>query len=227
MVEQPNETGGQTLSEQPLSASAPSNVGIVYILSNPAMEGYIKIGMTSGDSPSDVQKRMRELDGTGVPRPFDCEYAGVVENPKEVEQALHVAFGDFRVRASRKFFEGIVPYRVKAVLRLHQIEDVTPGAIGEGENVVPEKEKPPRKEGFKFAMVDIPIGASLQWADNSQIEAQVADDRTAVIYEGATYALSTLAQKLKQWKRTPSGTPYWLYEGETLQERRERLEEEG
>ena len=90
----------------------PNNTGIVYILTNEAMDGYIKIGMTSGDSPKDVQKRMSELDSTGVPRAFQCEYAAVVENYANVEGALHTAFGDYRVRTNREFFEGLAPFRV-------------------------------------------------------------------------------------------------------------------
>lgn len=43
--------------------------GIVYVLTNPAMPGLVKIGMTTR---SDIDARMKELYSTGVPVPFDC-----------------------------------------------------------------------------------------------------------------------------------------------------------
>ena len=49
------------------------NPGIVYVLSNPAMPDYVKVGKTSGIEPKDVLVRMKELDSTGVPRAFKCE----------------------------------------------------------------------------------------------------------------------------------------------------------
>ena len=64
---------------------------IVYVLTNPAMPGIVKIGMTSA---SDVQKRMGELYSTGVPLPFDCVIAREIEGIEagEIENALHTAF---------------------------------------------------------------------------------------------------------------------------------------
>ena len=203
-------------------SSETANTGIVYVLSNPAMPNYIKIGITSGTLSNDVQRRMRELNGTGVPRPFDCEYAAVVANPIQVEKALHVAFGDFRVSPKKEFFEGLAPFRVKAVLRLLETENATPEVTVEGEN--DDEEKPPKKEKFRFSMVGIVPGELLQWADNPEIECQVVNDKTRVTYEGQEWAISTLAGHLKGWKYSPSGVWYWLYNGETLQERRDRLE---
>lgn len=49
-----------------------ANYGIVYVLTNPAMPGLVKIGMTTRDN---LDARMRELYGTGVPVPFECKYA--------------------------------------------------------------------------------------------------------------------------------------------------------
>lgn len=202
----------------------PNKTGIVYILSNVAMDGYIKIGMTNGDSPKDVQNRMKQLDSTGVPRAFNCEYAAVVPDYEQVERALHIAFGDFRVRESREFFEGIAPFRVKAVLKLHEIKDVTPVATDKSMGPV-EEEKRPKKPALKFSMVKIPDEASLQWADNPEIECKVTGGNS-VSYQGSIYSLSGLAQKLKQSKYSLAGPMYWLYEGETLDERRRRFEEE-
>ena len=76
--------------------------GIIYILTNPIMPGIIKIGKTTQE---DVKLRMAQLYSTGVPLPFDCEYAAKVKNIDEVERALHTAFGPDRVNPKREFFE--------------------------------------------------------------------------------------------------------------------------
>ena len=69
---------------------------IVYVLTNPAMPGIVKIGMT--DNP-DVQLRMGQLYTTGVPLPFDCVIAREIADREagEIESALHTAFGPNRI----------------------------------------------------------------------------------------------------------------------------------
>jgi hypothetical protein len=52
-------------------------MAIVYVLTNEAMPGLVKIGMTDDTNPD---TRVSQLYSTGVPLPF------------EVEQALHSAF---------------------------------------------------------------------------------------------------------------------------------------
>lgn len=44
-----------------------NNNNIVYVLTNEAMPEYVKIGFTHGS----VQERIRQLDRTGVPLPFE------------------------------------------------------------------------------------------------------------------------------------------------------------
>ena len=83
------------------------NPGIVYVLTNPAMPDYVKVGRTSGNEPKDVLDRMGQLDSTGVPRAFKCEYAAVVAEHEQTEQMLLTAFGENRVRQGREFLEGI------------------------------------------------------------------------------------------------------------------------
>lgn len=43
--------------------------GLVYLLTNPAMPGIVKIGLTTR---GDMNQRLQELFTTGVPVPFDC-----------------------------------------------------------------------------------------------------------------------------------------------------------
>ena len=97
---------------------------IVYVLTNQAMPGIVKIGMTERD---DVQRRMTELYSTGVPLPFECVIARQIEvtEAAKVESALHTAFGPHRINQSREFFK-IDPEQVAVLLQVMPGQDVTP-----------------------------------------------------------------------------------------------------
>ena len=196
----------------------------MYVLTNEAMPDFIKIGITSGNSAADVQTRMRQLDNTSIPLAFNCEYAAVINDYQRVEQALLTAFEDKRVR-NREFLQNTAPHRIKALLKLHEICEVTPeqanvDAISSSAESLPRR----RAENFRFHMAQVPIGATLSWGDNPEIQCRVINERQ-VEHEGNTTTISALAKDLKGWP-SARGTLYWLYEGETLQERRERLEME-
>ena len=98
---------------------------IVYVLTNPAMPGLVKIGMTDRD---DVRRRMRDLYSTGVPLPFECVIAREMEEKEalDIERALHAAFAPYRINDSREFFE-MDPEQVQVLLRVMSGRDVTPG----------------------------------------------------------------------------------------------------
>ena len=55
--------------------------GFVYVLTNQAMPGYAKIGLTRAD---DVNVRLKQLDTTSVPLPFECVYAAKVPDCRRV-----------------------------------------------------------------------------------------------------------------------------------------------
>ena len=97
---------------------------IVYVLTNPAMPGLVKIGMTDKD---DVQQRMNQLFSTGVPFPFECVIAREIDdhNAGDVENALHLAFRPYRANESREFFR-IEPQQAEVLLQVMPGRDVTP-----------------------------------------------------------------------------------------------------
>lgn len=99
-------------------ARPPRTPGFVYILTNPAMPGLIKIGKTRLN-PTD---RAAQLHTTGVPAGFQVEYACRTNDPEAVEQAMHVAFGPTRLSHKREFFQ-ITPEQAIAVLSLHHQEE--------------------------------------------------------------------------------------------------------
>ena len=102
---------------------------IVYVLSNEAMPNLVKIGIAT-----DINERARQLYSTGVPLPFTCEYAGVVENASQVEKALHFAFGHNRLHDRSEFFE-IEPSQAIVLLKLLFTDEAT-AALGVHETAV-------------------------------------------------------------------------------------------
>lgn len=194
---------------------------VVYILINEAMPGYAKIGRTSN-----LEQRIRSLDTTGLPLPFECFYACTVADAVFVERQLHDVFLDHRVRSSREFFE-ISPERAVAALRLAAIEDVTPKKdyVETLEDQQALNQARTRRADFSFKMVDIPVGSELTFARDESVKARVVDNKMIEL-DGKIVSLSNAAQQLlgKPWPA--QGPIYWMYEGETLDERRRRFETE-
>ena len=194
---------------------------IVYILTNEAMPNYVKVGRTKN-----LNQRMRSLYRTPVPLPFECFYACTVENGAEIEQWLFDIFEDRRVSKEREFFE-ISPERVATALRARAIKDVTPRQTyteSEEDKVALNKARTNR-DRFNFKMVDIPIGAELVFSRDENIKARVVDNRN-IEFRGEIMSLGRAADNILNYKYRVAGTLYWKYEGETLDERRRRLESE-
>jgi hypothetical protein len=75
--------------------------GFVYVLSNAALPGMLKIGFTR-KVPS---VRAAELSTTGVPNPFVVEYYCLVEGDSELEAKVHRTMASHRHRPDREFFK--------------------------------------------------------------------------------------------------------------------------
>jgi len=186
------------------------------------MPGYVKIGQTTN-----LEQRIRSLDTTSIPLPFECFYACSVKNSNFVEKQLHDAFMDQRVRSSREFFE-VSPERVVSALKLAEIENVTPGndfvESQEDQQALNQARK--RRSIFNFEMVDIPFGAEIVYVNDENIKAVVIDKKL-IKFDDEITSLSASAQKLLGYPYQVQGTVYWMYEGETLDERRRRMESGG
>ncbi len=90
-----------------------------------------------------------------------------------------------------------------------------------------------RRSRTCFRDLGIPIGAVLTFTENPCVTVEVADDISTVIYQGRRVKTSPLAQELlsvycgRTSQHSVAGARYWLYDGETLEMRRLRLEEDG
>ena len=163
-------------------------MGVVYVLTNPAMPGYVKIGHTS----QPIEKRIRSLGGTNLPRPFECAAAWEFKDARAVEKALHDAFADRRGDLLREFFT-LDPERVVAILKQFGRRDVTPKRADEEGVEIPV----PKKRGpFRFSMVpEIEVGDVLTSIWDESVTCTVVNDRR-VECGGEEMTLSAAAKRV-------------------------------
>lgn len=199
---------------------------IIYILINEAMPGYVKVGKTSDN----LAQRVRDLSAsTSIPLPFTVFYACKVQDANFVEHQLHDAFDNNRVNPRREFFQ-IAPERIVSALKLAEVENLTPrnNLIETHEDKEAHEEALERRGRFNFETAGIPLGAEIYFGRDETKKAKVVDLHSAksIEFNGEITSLSTSAQKILGYSYGIAGTDYWMYEGETLDERRRRIENE-
>lgn len=199
---------------------------IVYVLTNEAMPGIVKIGMTT-DS---VEGRISSLNShSGVPLPFECYFAAEVDSCTRVEKVLHQLFSEHRINPKREFFR-IEPEKVVLALSIGNFKDVTPGIVlaDEEDKQALAKEKA-RRPRIKLSALGIQVGSILVFSRDESITATVVDGNR-VEYKNSITSLSAAAldalHELGYKTPSASGSEYWKYEGELLDERRHRIESE-
>ena len=202
---------------------------IVYVLINEAMDGLVKVGRTT----TSVEQRIKELDNTSMPLPFQCFFAGEVSDSAHVEAHLHKAFADKRVRSNREFFR-VDPNQVRAAIMIASPKDVTPrtDVVVDASDVQALQKAAvaqDRRSRLKFTELGIPVGATLIFVKDERVTCTVVANGE-VDYQGRIMSPSKAALLVVhnlgyRWAAV-SGSDYWKYEDETLTARRLRLEDE-
>ena len=199
-----------------------NNYGIVYVLTNPAMPGLVKIGMTSRNN---IDERMKELYGTGVPVPFECKYACKVKSSdcEKIEKALHTAFAPDRINANREFFK-IKPEQAMAILELFNREDVTQEITDEIDNDLTTEDKSAsekinssRRPPLNYFEMGMKRDDLLVFIKDNNIIASIADEKK-VMYEGEIYSLTALTKKILNIEHAIQPTGYWMFNGKNLRD---------
>jgi T5orf172 domain len=190
--------------------------GMVYVLTNAAMPGLVKIGMTDANE----RVRMDQLYTTGVPVPFDCAVAKRVDNAVGLERALHTAFGPNRVNPRREFFSVSVE-QVRAII------DVFPGVLLSDEEAVSEPALPEesasaerlsksRKPNMNWTEMGIPVGSRLVFTEGEEI-AIILDERK-VLFRGEEMYLTKATKLALGLEYSVRPTPYWTFEGRSIED---------
>ncbi|MCC8037180.1 MAG: GIY-YIG nuclease family protein [Bacteroidales bacterium] len=216
--------------------------GYVYILTNPSFrEDWVKIGKSS--RPVDV--RSKELDNTAVPLPFEIFATLKTIKFNEVEKLVHKTIDrltDLRIRQNREFFN-VAPQMALEILRdiAMTIDDADVVEYRDNKPI-PKEEKKPQKEKnkdktshherrgrFKFSLVGIKIGEYVTFEPTGE-KVKVASDDT-IEYNDRIYKLSPfvgtfMPEERRNQSGAYQGAQYFLYDGETLEARRRRMERE-
>jgi len=203
---------------------------IVYILTNEAMPNLIKIGHTADNN---LEARIKQLDTTSVPLPFECHYAVRVDDAFAIEKLLHEGLDKCRIRDRREFFEAD-PGEAMALLKIATIMggvEVTPsGPVLQEESDARALEKAHKKRQiFNFEILGIEPGTKLQFKKDETIECEVVNDRQ-ISFRGEIMSLSAGANIIVEemgydWGGSVQGPAFWCWRGETLHEHRIKLEE--
>lgn len=194
---------------------------IVYVLTNPAMPGLVKIGKTTQE---EVDQRMKQLYSTGVPVPFECVFACRVPDASVVEKALHHAFGQVRINPTREFFR-IEPDRVVSILKLLHVEEVTDELEKSIEADATQADlqagaelKRSRRPRMDFVELGIPLGSILVYIEGNH-QVTVCGPKT-VTFQEQQCSLTMATRKIKGLPEDYSlqPAPFWTFNGSTLKE---------
>ena len=191
------------------------------------MPDILKVGITDN-----LERRIKELDNTSTPLPFECIYAVEVEDASKIEKLIHQGLDSTRIRDNREFFE-TTPEQAIAILKIAEVmggKDVTPkNDIVETESDKQSLEKARKKRiKFNFQMIDIQPGTILQFKKDNSITCEVVDD-TKVKFRNEVTSLSGSANTILlemgyDWGGAVQGPIWWMYNGKTLNELRREYE---
>lgn len=210
--------------------------GVIYILTNPSFPQYVKIGYATN-----LEKRLRELNRSeALPYAFRA-YATYETDHRLVDKTLHELIDrlnpDLRTietfdgkKRTKEFFE-MSPEEAYSILdaiaRISGTEGRLKRVRPTGEQLEDEREaeesRRPRRPPLRFSAIGIEEGDVLSFVDDPSKTVTVADDRH-VRYGDVVTSLSALAEELSGSGHAMQGPRYFTFEGETLADRRERME---
>ena len=194
-----------------------SLLSIVYVLTNSAMPGLVKIGRSSQE---DANARIGQLYSTGVPVPFTLEFACRVVNSEEVEKALHIAFAPSRINPKREFFR-IDPEQAIAILKLLHTEDATAEVIEQPagldqQSIAAAEQLRARRPNLNFEEMGIPIGYTLQSIHNSKTVIVTGPKKVRLGEEEMSLTAATREAMGLDYTVAPG--PHWTYQGKSIRD---------
>ena len=185
--------------------------GLVYILTNPCLDGWVKIGMTERNN---IDKRLQELNApTNIPLSYQCYATYEVDNPREVEKHIHSIIDriDDSLHAREHLDNGRIRerefFKISPETAYGIFKDVA-ALRGDSEKLKPTKptvdqsqeleiaETRAKRSNNSFKLLGIPVGEPLTFLYDETIVAIVQDAKNHVVYETESYTVTGLAKKI-------------------------------
>lgn len=213
------------------------NKGVIYILKNPAFPDYIKIGYADN-----IEKRLQQLNNSEC-TPFafrvyatyevdsrlsDIKIHSIIDKLNPNLRSIDNYKGKKRVREFYAMLAEDAYAILEAIAEIHNRTDKLKKRELSQEDMRAEEmaeevevEKQARGTNFTFTEYEIPVGAVLEYIDDSSINCTVADERR-IEYNGEIMYITPFA-KLISGKGYITKGPRWLldhfkYEGKLLRE---------
>ena len=219
--------------------------GIVYILTNPCLDGWVKIGMTERN---DVERRLQELNSpTNIPLSYRCYAVYEVNNPLEVEKRIHSIIDrvDDSLHAREKLDNGRIREREffkispetaygifkDIVILRNDIENLklyTPTLSQSQEEELAESKT--KRSNNSFKLLNIKIGEEINFLYDETIIAKVSSEKNQVEFDGEPYSVTALAIKILiekyGWAENShvNGWRFFTKDGVALSDLRDRME---
>lgn len=219
--------------------------GLVYILTNPCLDGWVKIGMTSRNG---IIKRLQELNApTNIPLTYRCYAYYEVDNALEVEKNIHslIDLIDDSLHAREKLESGrirereffkISPetaygvFKRVALLRgdINNLKLYKPTLEESQEQEIADNKT--KRSNNSFSLLKIAVGEEVKFLYDDTITAKVLDNKNHIEYEGDSYTVTGLAKQLLKEKHGWSenlhvnGWRYFTKDGTTLSDLRDIIE---
>ena len=213
--------------------------GVIYILTNPSFPDYVKIGYAT-----DIEKRLKQLNRSEtIPFAFrvyaiyevdksltDKELHKLIDNLNPDLRTIETFDGKERVKEfyamSPEDAYGLLECIAKISGTISRLKRLTPeGHEIFDEQIANEIKETAKRGPFRFSECGISPGSEIVFIDDTSIRPIVIDDRH-IEYDGETTSLSALARKIKGFDYPVQGTLWFSYNGEKLNDLRDRVEKE-
>lgn len=166
--------------------------GYVYILSNEAFPGFLKIGRTK-KSP---EARAKELSTTGVPSPFKVDYSTFVDDADALEVLVHKALElkGYRYNLKREFFEislGEAVSLIEELLFLVRVEESSSLEESFQDQITPNFSQETELTEFIYSSIKLPdYGKEIEQEEAQELESRLA----SIGYKGCPKAFKLISE---------------------------------
>lgn len=185
--------------------------GYIYIMTNPCLNGMVKIGYAT-----DVEKRRQQLSTTALPYEYEVyatyETSGNLED-KKLHKLIDNLNPDLRVTKTREFFvmSPEAAYELLEAVAVisgsqEKLAKVKNGKQGVAKQTV-------KRPAINFKECNIPDGAELVYVDDPEIKVIVSGEHK-VQYNNELTSLSAIAKDIKGY--SVSGPNCFTYQGKLL-----------